>query len=947
MTTQTARPSFIARAAAFLAVAFLVVAAPPPAGARERTLWPHEVSDLKPDPGVRYGALPNGMRYAIMRNTQPSGIASIRLRFGAGSLNETETTQGIAHFLEHMAFNGSQNLPEGEMVKVLQRAGLAFGPDTNASTAFDETIYMLDLPHTDPATLETGFSIMRETAGRLLLAQDSIDRERGVILSEERSRDSPEYRALKDRFGFWLKGQPLVTRWPIGRQETIRSVRSEDFRAFYQANYRPEKALLVVVGDIDSAAIEAKIREKFADWTQPGAAAPDPTYGVVARRGLEADHHVEPGLPASVSVSWMSPPDTGPDTAARERLEMVRSVGYAVVNRRLERLARKADAPFISADVSRSRIEKSANIAILDVSVRPGQWREGLAAGEQELRRALQYGVTQAEVDREIAELMAGYQQSAQGAQTRDTRALANIIPSAFSEGEVFVHPSTALELFTAASKGLTAQRVTAALREVFRGQGPLVYVSGSEPIEGGDAAILAAYRASAATPVARPQAETETAFAYTDFGPIGVIAEQTHNEEFDLDLVRFANGVRLTVKRTPFQEKTINVTVRLPGGVASSASTKPGLSILSPFVMGEAGLGRMTTEELERATAGRVLGASFNFGEDDFTYSGRTRPEDLLLQTEVLAAFVTDPGFRPDGLKRLQQAAENFIRQYSTAPDRVLDRDSGALLRRNDVRWAFPTLEQVQALTMDDFRGEIGDALKTRPIEISIVGDIEPEKAIRAVAQTFGALPPRADASPAVRPIAFPPGTATPVRLTHEGRADQGGAMIAWPAADFSNARKARAVRLARLILDDRLTEEYREALGASYSPQTGEDLSQTFEGYGYVAAIVETPPADIPKFFETVDKITAEIREGRISDDTIARARLPAIDGLRTSERGNGYWVAVLADAQTNPRRFMLMRTRITDLEAITKAEIIAAARETFDNAKAVRIVVTPKAQ
>jgi zinc protease len=190
-----------------------------------------------------------------------------------------------------------------------------------------------------------------------------------------------------------------------------------------------------------------------------------------------------------------------------------------------------------------------------------------------------------------------------------------------------------------------------------------------------------------------------------------------------------------------------------------------------------------------------------------------------------------------------------------------------------------------------------------------------------------------------------FPPGAAAPIQKTHEGRADQGGAFIAWPAVDFSNGRKARAVRMARLIFDNRLTEEYREKLAATYSPQTDEDFSQTFAGYGYVDASVETPPADIDTFFKTVDEITAELREGRFDDDVIERARRPNIDMLKTAEHGNGYWVAVLADAQTNPQRFPLMRTRISDMEAITKAEIVAAARATFDNAKAVRVVVKPK--
>lgn len=948
--SKTLRTAFAAALAVFALSSTPVSSEARPAPAAVAHAWPHDGVDIAPDPAVRYGVLANGMRYALMRNTQPAGIASIRLRIAAGAMSETDAQRGVAHFLEHMNFNGSQNVPEGEMVKLLQRAGLAFGPDTNAYTSFGETVYMLDLPKTDAATVDTGLMIMRETADRLTLDAAAIERERGIILSEERARDNPEYRNIKAQFAFLLRNQPLPTRWPIGTQETIRTAPRSEFVSYYQGNYRPERALLVIVGDIDVAAIEAKIRSQFADWSQPGAPDEMPTYGVVARRSAEAAHRVEAGLPSSLSLNWASAPDIARDSAARQRADIVRSVAFAVVNRRLERIARQADAPFISASVSRSVVEKSATVASIDVDVRPGAWQTGLTAAEQALRRAIQYGVTQAEIDREIAEYRAGYESAAASAATRDTRRLAGGIVSAFDEDEVFSHPTTDLALFNTAAARLTAADANAALRAAFRparrnGGGPLIFVSGSEEIAGGDAAILATYRRSAAQRVTAPTAETEAVFAYTDFGAPGAIAQRTHNSEFDVDLIRFQNGALLTLKRTPFDEKKINVSVRLRGGLAYADNVAPGVPILASFVMAEAGLGKMTREDIERATAGKVVGAGFAFGEDEFVLSGQTRAEDLELQMQLLAAQVSDPAFRPDGLARIKASAENFIRQYATAPGRVLDRDSGAYLRGGDARWAFPTLDQAKALEIDDFRGLIEGPLRTQPLEISVVGDFDADAVIAAVAKTFGALPARTATPASLRTITFPRGASQPLQWTHEGRADQAVAYIAWPSVDFTEARKARAARLALTILDDRLTEEYREALGATYSPQTEEDLSQVFTGYGYVAAQVETPPADLARFWQTVDKITAELRDGRISADSIVRARAPVVDQLRTSERSNGYWVAVLQDAQTNPRRFDLMRTRVSDVEAITKEELVAAARATFVNDKAVRIIVTPK--
>ncbi|MFO0509550.1 MAG: M16 family metallopeptidase [Gammaproteobacteria bacterium] len=230
------------------------------AALRERRIWAHEASDLKPDPAVTYGQLPNGLRYALMKNSLPSKTAAVRMRFGVGSIMEADDQQGLAHFLEHMVFNGSQNVPEGEMVKLLERYGLAFGPDTNAYTSFLETVYQLDLPDTRDELVDTALMLMRETGDRLLLAPAAIDRERGIILSEKRSRDSPQFRGLVARLNFFYPEGRIGKRLPIGTQEVIQGAPRERFLDLYKGWYRPDNALLVVVGDLDPAAVEARIR---------------------------------------------------------------------------------------------------------------------------------------------------------------------------------------------------------------------------------------------------------------------------------------------------------------------------------------------------------------------------------------------------------------------------------------------------------------------------------------------------------------------------------------------------------------------------------------------------------------------------------------------------------------------------------------------------------------
>ena len=216
--------AFLRRSVAGLALTLLLAVPALPAFADTAKIgWAVAANDVPADPAVRFGQLPNGMRYAILKNATPAAQAAMRLRIGSGSLQESEEQQGLAHFLEHMAFKGSTHVPAGEMIHILERKGLAFGPDTNASTDYGQTIYQLDLPQVDDDTLDTGLMLLRETGSELTLDAKSFETERGVILSEERLRDTPDYRATRSFIDLMVDGQRITRRLPIGKVDVIRN----------------------------------------------------------------------------------------------------------------------------------------------------------------------------------------------------------------------------------------------------------------------------------------------------------------------------------------------------------------------------------------------------------------------------------------------------------------------------------------------------------------------------------------------------------------------------------------------------------------------------------------------------------------------------------------------------------------------------------------------------
>ena len=448
----------------------LPVAAQSPAPA-----WPQDHSDLKPDPAARFGTLANGMRYAIMRNATPAGQTSLRLRIGSGSLEENDSEQGLAHVLEHMAFRGSTHVPADEMIKILQRKGLAFGPDTNAETEWTQTVFMLDLPHSDQDTLDTGLMLMRETAGNLNLDPKALATERGVVLSEERLRDTPDYRAEKAQIELFLDGQLAAQRFPIGKVDVIKNAPAELLRTFYAANYRPDRATLIAVGDFDPDIMEAKIKALFGDWKPAGPPTPEPDLGQVKPRGTEVRLVQQPGASTRVVVAWVRPYDASPDTAEKERRETLENLGLAVLNRRLSKLAQGENPPFLSAGAGFQNLFRSDKIAVVEATSPPAAWKGSLAAVEREVRRLVAFGVSQSELDREVVEMRANLQNALAGAATRPTTSLASTLVDTVDDDEVFTPPAEDLEVFDSAVKGLRAETVDGVVRKIFAGAGPLV----------------------------------------------------------------------------------------------------------------------------------------------------------------------------------------------------------------------------------------------------------------------------------------------------------------------------------------------------------------------------------------------------------------------------------------------------------------------------------------
>lgn len=927
-------------------------AAPVPAStATTRPAWPQTALGLIVDPAVRFGTLPNGLRYAIMRNATPRGEASLRLRIDAGSLNERDDQRGVAHFLEHMVLNGTKNVPEGDFVKRLERAGLRFGPDTNASTDFEQTVFKLDLPKTDDATFTEAMFLLREVADEATLDAKAIDGERGIILSEERTRASPGYRAALDEYAFLLKGQLLPTRFPIGDTAVIRDAPRARFAEFYDGYYRPERAAVIAVGDFDVDAMEARIRTSFGSWTGEGPALASVDQGKPAVRGREARLFVEPGLPNRVAVTWVRPADLRPDGAERRREGMLEGLAFRVLNRRLERIATGANPPFVGAGAGSGTFADSAERSSLTAVAAPGRWNAALAAITTEQRRFAAYGVTQPELDRELGEMRTSYVAAASRAATRATRALAEQLVSVVDNDWVPTTPAGELAFFEEAAKRVTVAAVNAAARPLFSGSGPLIYMTSPAPIAGGETALLGAHDGAARLAVTPPVTTLAKPWPYQSFGAPGAVVERREiGEGIGATAIRFANGTRLTIKKTDFKDDQIFVEASFPGGFnlyPLDGRPTPGWNLGN--AVGPGGLGKLTFEELQQTLSSKVASVSFDSDTDRFSLAGSTRPADLALQMKLLAAYYTDPAWRPTGWDRSRSLADAIHGSMETTPGGVLGRDLGTLLHPGDPRYRLPSRAEMKAMDVAAARAVLASRFGRGPVELTIAGDVDVDAAIAEVAATFGALPvPQSLPVPQPPAPRFPAANAAPVRLTHKGREDQALAYIAWPTAGlYPDVKRARMLGVLSDILQLRLTAEIREKQGTTYSPSVGHTASDFYD-YGYMAASIQAPPDKLDGFLRDAMRIAGELRDTPVTTDELDRARKPSLANI-ARERGssNGWWMSNLESIQTDPRVAPRIRSQVADYEAITPADLQRVARAYLRDATAWKLVVVPEAK
>ena len=725
----------------------------------------------------------------------------------------------------------------------------------------------------------------------------------------------------------------------------------KEFVDYYKKWYVPNRMVAIVVGDVDVEATKKLITEQFTSLKAPAVAPVNPSFGkVTTGKGFTAKLHTEKEAgQVTISVTAARPSPQLPDNTATRRKHMIRQLADSMLNRRFEVLAKKEGSPFISAASEYQDWLHFVESSSLEISAKPENWDKSLAAGEQELRRAVLHGFTKSELAEASANLLNVAENDASEASTRKSRTLADEISKGISEREVFVHPSDVLAWVKAELPKVTLEQTHEALKSAWTTEDISVFVGGNLTLEDAANAIASTWKKSRGVEVQPKTDDGEQAWAYTSFGEPGKITSQKTVEDLGITQVIFANGVRLNIKATDFSKDTIQIAASIGEGKLTAPKDKPGLPAFTQNVFEQAGLGKHSVDDLQRVLAGKTVDINFAVGDDSFSLAGKTNHKDLAEQFQLLAAFLSDPGWREDGLPRLKMSLPSEYQKMEHTPEGVMNTKVNAFTHGDDYRFVFPKQEELAARTVAEMKEWVGPQLKSGYLEIGVVGDLDVKEVIKAAAATVGALPARAAERPnqdELRKLAFPKGTAEK-EFPFTSKIPKSMALVFWPTTDrLKDVKLSRRFSLLAEILSDRVRKKVREELGESYSPRVASMMSDTWPGYGQMMAMMIADAKDAKSLTEIAEKLATELAAGGVNADELERARKPILTSLVEQRRSNAYWLStVVLPSQSKPERLDWARTMMEDFQSVTVEDLNALAKQYLKDGSgtAVRVVST----
>ncbi|GIX48388.1 MAG: peptidase M16 [Candidatus Tectimicrobiota bacterium] len=905
---------------------------------------------LPVDPAVQMGRLPNGVTYWVRAHATPAGKVSLWMHVAAGSLHEADGQEGLAHFLEHMAFNGTRHFPPGEAVRAFESLGLRFGRDQNAFTSFDQTTYLLTLPDTRPQTLERGLRFLADVAFGMLLLPEEIDKERGVILEEMRARKGVRQR-LRDRLlAALLPGSRVARRLPIGRPESLARLQREDFLAYYRTWYHPSRITLLAVGDLPVADLVAAIHRHFAAW-QPATPPPaDPPVDIAPFAAPRAVVLTDPELTAAEVEILGLRPHRPRQTLADLRRSLVEELAVWMLHRRLQRRLHEGNTPFHSAAASQGAFLGLAAQVRVEAQAAPPRWAETLQALLREVQRVHAHGFTAPELEEAKNALRSDAEYAAQTEATRDARALLAAMLQALSLGERPRSAAQHLQLVRQLLPSIGLAEVKQAFAALLSPQHLAYLVSlPATPAAPKEREVLALVARTLAQPVAPWQPEAPPAALLSRVPAPGAIAAQTRFAPLDTTHVTFANQVRLHYRFMDVKKDQVTVLLTLGGGKIEEGAAERGLTEVASVALRQPATSRLSAAAIEAYLTDKKVQLHSDVTADALRLRLTATPEDLESGLQLVHLLLQDARLEPAAVARWRRRKHQALEALRLSLRGQAYQAALAVLSGNDPRLAPLTLEEVEARAADLAAAQawLDRLLRQAPMEVAIVGDLPEARALALAATYLGSLPPR-------QPLAPPPaaqrqvaGFQGPVVRTVDvdTLTPRAHVLLLWRCADWQDVGGRRRIRLAAQILSRRLYQELRERQALTYAIGAYARPHKVYPRLSALYVAFTTDPHRVEEALRAAKEVVAAFVAEGPTDEEMATLRQQLRHSVPLMLKRPGFWAELLADLEYHGTRLEDVAGLLEALLAVDKAELVAELRRTVTPERAATIIATPR--
>jgi zinc protease len=900
------------------------------------------------DPHLTVGQFENGLRYYVRENKRPENRAALRLVVNAGSVLEDDDQLGLAHFVEHMAFNGTKNFAKHELIEFMESIGMRFGPGLNAYTSFDETVYMLEIPTESSEVMEKAFQILEDWSHALSFEDEEIDKERGVIIEEWRMGLGAYARMRDKQFPILFKGSHYADRLTIGKKEIIESFDYDVLKRFYHDWYRPDLMAVIAIGDFEAPKVEALIKEHFAPLPKAAETRRRILYPVPDHeQTLFAIATDKEAMGTSVAVYHKLPLEDM-STVGDYRRIIAEQLYHSMLNQRFSELAQQKDPPFIFASSGKGRFVRSKEVYMLSARVKDEGIKRGLEALLIESARVARNGFTSSELEREKTEALRSMERAYAEREKNDSDLYVDEYIRNFLEDEPIPGIEYEFELYKRFMPEIALEEVNQIGRDWITDKNRVIMVNAPEkeglsiPTEADLAAVIASIDAMDIAPYEDTVSEMPL---MAEIPQAGEITETKTLDAYGITEWKLSNGARVVLKPTDFKEDEIVFQAMSYGGISLASDEDIIPARTATQVIGAGGLGDFSAIELGKKLAGKVASVRPLISDYEEGLMGNASPKDIETLFQLIHLNFTAPRADATMFDVVKNRLKAMLENQKANPMFVFIDTFRRIMTQNHPRAQSLTVEQLDHMDLEKsyafYKDRFADA---SDFTFIFVGNLDLEALKPLVARYIASLP-SLDRKETWRDVGIRPPTGVVKEKVEKGVEPQSQVAIVFTGPFVYTQENRNAIRALGLALETRLRNKIREDLGGTYDIMASPSYDRIPEPEYSFTFNFGTDPGRVEELtgviFQEIDKLK---KEG-ITADELRDTRQAMFREFETGIKKNGWLLVQLYHRYLEGEDLGSLFNYEKTLEDLTAGIIQEAAKTYLNRENYVQVTLLPE--